>query len=100
MTSQFTVQGRVRLLPTNKFADPRLAFVCAALLVAALQVWSIPSAQAATVTFAVSATSGWQKTPLNVTKGQTYTASYVSGSWTVDKATTGFPQVGPEGYKS
>ncbi|MFJ2008098.1 M23 family metallopeptidase [Streptomyces chartreusis] len=44
----------------------------------------------------VSATKGWQDTGFKVEEGDTYTVSYLSGSWTVDHRS--FPRVGAGGY--
>jgi hypothetical protein len=78
---------------------------CAAFIVfmvGAASLGAVPLAQAATtvtgMTVTVSSTQGWQHTPLNLTAGQAYTVSYVSGTWTVDHRN--FPQVGPEGYSN
>jgi hypothetical protein len=73
-------------------------------MVGATVLGTIPAAQAAaarviapvTATPTVSSTSGWQQTTLDIAAGQTFTVSYVSGSWTVDYRN--FPQVGPDGY--
>ncbi|MET9578845.1 hypothetical protein ABZY30_25315 [Streptomyces massasporeus] len=44
----------------------------------------------------LSATKGWQNTGFTVEEGETYTVSYLSGTWTVDHRT--FPRVGADGY--
>ncbi|MEU1001665.1 hypothetical protein [Streptomyces tibetensis] len=63
----------------------------------------VPSGEAAlsdrpTVVSRVSATKGWQDTGFRVEAGETYTVSYLSGTWTVDHRT--FPRVGASGYAS
>jgi hypothetical protein len=65
---------------------------------------AVPVAQAVTAavippvtaTPTVSATRGWQQTSINIAAGQTFTVSYISGTWTVDHRN--FPSVGPGGY--
>lgn len=70
-------------------------------LMTSATLWATPlTAQAAsgpsTANFTVSSTAGWQQTPIQLTAGDTYVVSYVSGSWTVDYRN--FPRVGPAGY--
>ena len=55
-----------------------------------------PATAATAVTFTISSTTGWQQSPINVTSGEVYALTYLSGSWTVDYRN--FPQVGPGGY--
>jgi hypothetical protein len=67
-------------------------------MVGAATLAAVPFAQAATgpvtATPTFSATSGWQQT-LNIVVTQTFTVSYISGTWTVDYRN--FLQVGPGG---
>jgi len=71
-------------------------------MVGAATLAAVPLARAATppvvATPTVSSTSGWQQTSLDIAAGQTYTVSYISGSWTVDYRN--FPRVGPGGYSN
>jgi serine/threonine protein kinase len=48
------------------------------------------------VTITVSSTTGWQDTSIYVQQGQSFSISYLSGSWTVDY--NNFSYVGPGGY--
>jgi HYR domain/Fibronectin type III domain len=64
-----------------------LGLVCALAL--------LPQAASA-APFTVSSTQGWQSIPANLTVGQAYNISYVSGTWTVD--TRNWPNVGIDGY--
>jgi hypothetical protein len=79
----------------------RSAVLLIVLTVSAATLGAIPVAQAkvtapVTVTATVSSISGWQQTSFELSKNKSYTVSYLSGTWTVDKRN--FPQVGPGGY--
>src|SRR2546429_204721 len=80
-----------------------LLLLCVSLLMVVAALSGATAVQAASASggpfsVTVSSTLGWQKTSLSVTKGQSYTVSYVSGSWTVDYKN--FPRVGPAGYSN
>src|SRR5690348_16753683 len=80
-----------------------LLLLCVSLLMVAAALSGSTAVQAASASggpfnVTVSSTLGWQNTPLSVTKGQSYTVSYISGSWTVDSRN--FPKVGPAGYSN
>jgi hypothetical protein len=53
-------------------------------------------AAASAVQFTVSATQGWQQTPITFTQGEAFTITYASGQWTVDSRN--WPYVGNDGY--
>lgn len=60
---------------------------------------TVPVSTTTTINFlnqTVSATEGWDYTPILILPGQSFTITYVSGSWTVDFRN--FPDVGPGGY--
>ena len=60
---------------------------------------TFPADASAVNQFVVSSSqSGWQPTTIYAQPGQSFTISYVSGTWTVDFRK--FPFVGPEGYSS
>jgi hypothetical protein len=72
-----------------------------AFMVGAATLAAAPAAQAkvtapVTATATVSSTSGWQQTSFKLRKNQSYTVSFLSGSWTVDLRN--FSSVGPGGY--
>ena len=49
-------------------------------------------------TVTVDARSGWQDTPLQLSGGERFSVTYVSGTWTVDERN--HPRVGPDGYSA
>jgi hypothetical protein len=71
-------------------------------LIAAAAAGTVPAARAATggtgASVSVSATKGWQQAAITLSKGQSYTVSYVSGTWTVDYRN--FPYVDAAGYSN
>jgi hypothetical protein len=72
--------------------------MAAAVLAGASATAEAAASAPVTASVTVSSTTGWQKTPITVTKGVNYSITYVSGTWTVDYRN--FPQVGPGGYSN
>jgi hypothetical protein len=82
----------------------RRFWLCWAVLLAALitvaAVGTVAPARAASApsgtSVSVSAMKGWQQAAVTLRKGESYTLSYVSGTWTVDYRN--FAYVSPAGY--
>ncbi|MER7870075.1 hypothetical protein ABTZ90_23945 [Streptomyces cellulosae] len=92
------------MLCSNWTTRRALVIAVAMALTTLLPLWPVSTAGATTSaprqaleSPSVSSTEEWQQMPLSVDKGERFTVSYVSGSWTVDERN--YPRVGPGGYE-
>jgi len=87
--------------PARRRSGLRASGLLIALIAAAVAA-TVPAARAATTStsasVSVSATKGWQQEAVALKKGESYTVSYVSGTWTVDYRN--FPYVDAAGYSN